>query len=115
MNQQITKSLMFGLALGLSYVSSVAVVRPQAKAPAQRGPAEQSEISDKELKAFAKSYVEFHKLRTVYEPQLSVAKTPQEKGRIEQEAVAKFGAALEREGLTMERYGRSEENTSELQ
>jgi hypothetical protein len=96
---------MFGLALGSSYISSVAVVRAQAKAPAQRVPAEQGEIRDKELKAFAKSYVEFHKLRKVYEPQLSVAKTPQEKGRIEQEAVAKFGAALEREGLTMERYG----------
>jgi len=48
--------------------------------------------------------VEFHKMRTIYEPQVGVAKTPEEKTRIQQEAVAKFSSVLEREGLTMERY-----------
>ena len=105
MNPQITKSFIVGAIFAMSHITSVGSSRAQVSAPAQRGPAKQVQISDKELKAFAKSYVEFHKLRAVYEPQLNVAKTPQEKGRIEQEAVAKFGAALEREGLTMERYG----------
>ena len=43
-------------------------------------------------------------MRSIYEPQVSGAKTPEEKTRIQQEAVAKFGSVLEREGLTMQRY-----------
>ena len=105
MKKQITKSLLLGTVLGFSLTSSVAPVWAQAKAPVQQSPGAPTQGSDQELQAFAKSYVEFHKIRTVYEPQLNVAKTPQERSRLEQEAVAKFGAALEREGLTMERYG----------
>ena len=105
MKNQVAKSLVFGLALGFSLTTSVAVIWAQAKAPAQQSPGAPTEISDNELQAFAKSYVEFHKIRTVSELQLNVAKTPQEKSRIEQEAVAKFSAALEREGLTMARFG----------
>jgi len=68
-------------------------------------PGASTEISGRELLAFAKSYLEFDKIRTVAELQLNVARTPREKSRIEQLALAKFGAALEREGLTMARYG----------
>ena len=49
--------------------------------------------------------MELDKIRGVSEIQMSAAKTPQEKSRIEQEAVARFSAALEREGLTMARFG----------
>jgi hypothetical protein len=105
MKKRITKALVLGATLGFSVTTSVGLAWGQAKAPLQRSPSAPTEVSDKELHAFAKSYIEFHKLRTVYEPQLNVAKTPEEKTRIQQEAVAKFGAALEREGLTMERYG----------
>lgn len=104
MKKQFTNSLVLGLTLGVSLPLSAGAVGAQTQAPAQQSPGASSEVSDQELQAFAKSYVEFLKMRTIYEPQVSVAKTPEEKTRIQQEAVAKFGSVLEREGLTMERY-----------
>lgn len=95
---------MLGAALGVSVTTLVGLAWGQTKPSLQQFPGASTEVSDKELQAFAKSYVEFHKLRTLYEPRLIVAKTPEEKTRIQQEAVAKFGAALEGEGLTMEQY-----------
>jgi hypothetical protein len=104
MKKQFTNSLVLGLTLGVSLPLSAGAVWAQTQAPAQPSPAAPTEVSDQELQAFAKSYVEFHKMRTIYEPQVGVAKTPEEKTRIQQEAVAKFSSVLEREGLTMERY-----------
>ena len=104
MKKQFTNSLVLGLTLGVSLPLSAGAVWAQTPAPAQQSPGASSEVSDQELQAFAKSYVEFHKMRTIYEPQVGVAKTPEEKTRIQQEAVAKFSSVLEREGLTMERY-----------
>ena len=104
MKKQFTNSLVLGLTLGVSLPLSVGAVCAQTQAPAQQSPGMSTEVSDQELQAFAKSYVEFHKMRTIYEPQVGVAKTPEEKTRIQQEAVAKFSSVLEREGLTMERY-----------
>ena len=104
MKKEFKKSLVVGLTLGVSLTLADGVVWAQTQAPAQQSPGASTEVSDQELQAFAKSYVEFHKMRTIYEPQVGVAKTPEEKTRIQQEAVAKFGSVLEREGLTMERY-----------
>lgn len=104
MKKQFTNSLVLGLTLGVSLPLSAGAVWAQTQAPVQQSPGASSEVSDQELQAFAKSYVEFHKMRTIYEPQVGVAKTPEEKTRIQQEAVAKFSSVLEREGLTMERY-----------
>ena len=104
MEKRFTKSLMVGLALGVSLPLSPGAVRGQTQAPAQQPADPPTQVSEQELHAFAKSYVEFHKMRTIYEPQVSVAKTAEEKTRIQQEAVAKFGSVLEREGLTMQRY-----------
>jgi len=103
MKKEFKKSLVVGLMLGVSLTLANAVWA-QTQAPAQQSPGASTEVSDQELQAFAKSYVEFHKMRTIYEPQVGVAKTPEEKTRIQQEAVAKFSSVLEREGLTMERY-----------
>ena len=94
-----------GIALRLSLASTAALTWIASQATGQQSPGASTEISGRELLAFAKSYVEFDKIRTVAELQLQVARTPQEKSRIEQLALAKFGAALEREGLTMARYG----------
>ena len=69
-------------------------------------PSKQTEIGDKELRAFAKSYLEFHKIRAEYEPALNQARDSQEKGKIEQEALAKFSKAVQRQGLTLEGYFR---------
>lgn len=69
-------------------------------------PSQQTVVGDKELRAFAKSYLEFHKIRAEYEPALNQAGNSQEQGKIEQEALAKFGKAVEKHGLTLEGYFR---------
>lgn len=74
--------------------------------PSLQQPSKQTEIGDKELRAFAKSYLEFHKIRAEYEPALDQARSPQEQGKIEQEALAKFAKAVQRQGLTLEGYFR---------
>jgi hypothetical protein len=86
-----------GLTLGLSGAQ---------EKPALQQPSNQFEIGDKELKAFAKSYLEFHKIRAEYEPALNQARDSQEQGKIEQEALAKFGKAVQKQGLTLEGYFR---------
>ena len=88
---------MAGLTVGLSGAQ---------EKPALQQPSKQSEIGDKELKAFAKSYLEFHKIRAEYEPALNQARDSQEQGKIEQEALAKFGKAVQKQGLTLEGYFR---------
>jgi hypothetical protein len=89
------------LALCLTPYGSNSPLHAQTIGPDQRP---QGAISDNELKAFAKAYVQFYKIRDEYEPKLGSATSPQEKGQVEQEAVAKLGAALQREGLSMQRY-----------
>ena len=89
-----------GLAL-----SSTAAIQAQENSTNQR-PSQPTEVGDKELRSFAKSYIEFHKIRMEYEPALNKAYDQQEKNKLEQEAVAKFGKAVEKQGLTLESYFR---------
>ena len=105
MKNKMMNLLIFGVALIVLLTSSVTVVWAQANGAERQSFAGPEKFSDGELQAFAKSYVELDKIRGVSEIQMSAAKTPQEKSRIEQEAVARFSAALEREGLTMARFG----------
>ncbi len=74
--------------------------------PPQQGSGQQVNVSDKELRAFAKAYVEFHKIRQRYEPSLSNAKDPAEKERIQQEGNSKVKEAVEKQGLSVESYNR---------
>ena len=69
-------------------------------------PASKPRSATKSLRAFAKSYLEFHKIRAEYEPALNQARDSQEQGKIEQEALAKFGKAVQKQGLTLEGYFR---------
>jgi hypothetical protein len=89
-------------------VSLACVVIPLAAAqemPQAPGSLPNNKIGDSDLRAFAKAYIEFEKIRGEYEPKLNTANSPQEKGAVEQEAVAKLNKALENEGLTMQQYG----------
>lgn len=95
MKKFIAIPVVFGLALNLSYFASILPSHAQGKAADQPSATAQGTVSDSELKAFAKAYVKFHQIRAEYEPKLNVAKTQEEKGKVEQEAVAKFGAALD--------------------
>jgi hypothetical protein len=79
-------------------------VEAQQSTPNPIAPGEQTPISDNELRSFAKTYLEFEKVRAEYGPRIGTASTPEEKGAVEQEAVLQFGKALEKEGMTMQQY-----------
>ena len=72
--------------------------------PSQQGPGEQVRIGDEELRAFAKAYVEFQRIRQRYESSLRDAKDSAEKARIQQEGNLKAKEAVERQGISVERY-----------
>jgi hypothetical protein len=91
---------MFTLAVGLIGLLFGSVIS------AQEVPEQKANISDKELKAFAKAYVEVDKIRLAYEPSLRNAQSPEQVQNIQQEATVKMEKALEEQGLTSETYVR---------
>ena len=88
----------FAVIFGGLVATPTIVVRAQDKARDQQ-PSQQSEISDKELKAFAKAYVEFHKIRSAYENSLDDVGNRQEQTKAQHEALIKIDKALEKQGL----------------
>jgi hypothetical protein len=93
-----------GAGLLLSMLLPASMIQAQEAVPGPSTPGEQRAVSETELRSFAKAYVEFEKIRNEYAPKVGSAATPQEKGAVEQEAVVKFGKALEKEGMTMQQY-----------
>ncbi len=71
---------------------------------AQESPKQQLNVSETQLRAFAKVYVEVEKIRQAYEPRLKEAKNPEEGKQIQNEAASKMQGALTKEGLTEESY-----------
>lgn len=71
---------------------------------AAAGPA--TTISEKDLNAFVKAYVDYQNIRARYGPALERAPDPEQKKRIEQEANTKAKQSLDAHGLTSERYNK---------
>ena len=93
------------IAMALLAGCIVLGVEAAPPAEAQRKPsAETATVNDKELKAFVKAYVEYHRIRSTYGPALDSAKDPARKKQIEQEANAKVKQSLDAQGLSPERY-----------
>jgi hypothetical protein len=67
---------------------------------------ESSNVSDKELRAFAKAYVEYQKIRQSYEPKMNNTRDEKEKLKIQREGDDKVKQALEKQGLTPQGYNR---------
>jgi hypothetical protein len=72
---------------------------------AQQSANQQMNVSEDQLRAFAKVYVAVEKIRQAYEPRLKEAKDPEEGKKIQKEAVSEMQGALTKEGLTEESYG----------
>jgi len=68
--------------------------------------ADPSTVSDKNLKAFANAYVEYHKIRQTYEARIGKVQDPMEKEKIQREGDSKVKQALEQQKLTPETYNR---------
>ncbi len=71
---------------------------------AQELPRQEMNVSDSQLRAFAKVYVQVDKIRQEYEPRLNEAKDPEEGKQIRMEAVTKMQEAAAKEGMTEESY-----------
>ena len=80
----------------------IAIVPYSKHGLAQESPAQ--DISEGQMRAFAKVYVQIDKIRQFYEPQMKEAKDPEEAKAVEKEAVSKMHEALIKEGLTEESY-----------
>ena len=74
--------------------------------PKQAAGEQQNKVSDEELRSFAKAYVEYHKIRQKYEPQLQATKDPQQNKKIQDEANAKVKDVLAKQQLTAQQYNR---------
>ena len=91
--------------IGLQFLSFPPVTGAQ-DLPKQSQPAEPTKLSDKDLRAFARAYVAYQKLRQTYEPRLNRARDPEERAQIQREGDLKVKEALEKQGLTPQSYNR---------
>ena len=71
---------------------------------AQESPKQPTNVSEAQMRVFAKVYVEVEKIRQAYEPRLKEAKNPEEGKQIQSEALSKMQGAITKEGLTGESY-----------
>lgn len=69
-------------------------------------PDRQAKISDEELKAFAKTYVEFQKIRLAYENSLDYGRDRQEQSKAQHEALIKIEKAFQEQGLEQDSFAR---------
>jgi predicted ATPase with chaperone activity len=105
MTDFIRSALVVG-ALSLSVNLFALVAWGADAAPKQGSTTESSNVSDKELRAFAKAYVEYHKIRQNYEPKMNNTRDEKEKLNIQREGDDKVKQALEKQGLTPQGYNR---------
>ena len=97
MQKSVRSIMMFGLAAALIGLLSNPVVRAQ-EAPTR------SNISEEELRVFAKAYVQVDRIRLAFEPMLRNTQNPEQVQNIQQEATGKMEKAVEEQGLTKESY-----------
>jgi poly-D-alanine transfer protein DltD len=91
-------------SVGAIFVVAFLVLPFAKQGSAQESTKQQLNVSETQLRAFAKVYVEVEKIRQAYEPRLKEAKNPEESKQIQNEAASKMQGALTKEGLTEESY-----------
>ena len=89
--------------LATIFVSAFLMVVVTKPLVAQVAPKPQ-ELDEKQLRSFAKVYVQVEKIRQEYEPRAKEASGPEEGKQIQQEAQSKFQQVLTKEGLSEENY-----------
>lgn len=89
--------------LATIFVSAFLMVVVAKPLVAQVAPKPQ-ELDEKQLRSFAKVYVQVEKIRQEYEPRAKEASGPEEGKQIQQEAQSKFQQVLTKEGLSEENY-----------
>jgi hypothetical protein len=90
--------------IGVIFVAGFLILPFAKQGRAQESPKQQMNVSETQLRAFARVYVEVEKIRQAYEPRLKEAKNPEEGKEIQKEAVSKMQGELTKQGLTEESY-----------
>lgn len=90
----------FGMLIGVLFLSIGPAVQGQGASN------QQENVTDKELAAFVKVYVQVQKIRSQYEPVLKNTQDPKERQKIQQEGDSKVRAALEKQGFAVEKYNK---------
>ncbi|MGH7768382.1 MAG: DUF4168 domain-containing protein [Candidatus Binatia bacterium] len=103
MPSYLSSRILFGVVTIL-----IGLWSPPAQAQDSPKPSQQAStnLSDKDLRSFAKAYVEYHKLRQSYEKQISSVQDAKQKEQLQREGDAKVSKALEKQGLTPQSYNR---------
>ena len=100
---------MFGNFLSFAFVGfllgSGGLGSTQQTAPSTAS-ADRENISDGELRAFVKAYVENQKIRQKYEPTLENNTDPQKNREIQERANAELKKSLAKQNLTVEQYNK---------
>lgn len=93
------------LSIAMStWTMGATAVSYSADQPRQSPSSEASKVSDKELSAFVKAYVDYQKIRASYTPVLEKTDDSGRKKQIEQEANEKVKRSLDSNGLSAQRY-----------
>ena len=65
------------------------------------------EVSDKDLQAFAKAYVEVQKIKTSQQGSLNNTSDPQQAQKIQQDTNTEMAKAVQKQGFTPETYAQT--------
>ena len=96
-------SLVFGHFMVFICLLAAPAVPAQEVKPQPPGVA-QASVSESDLQAFAKAYIDYHRIRRTYETRIRKAENAKEKDKIQKEGNAKVKQALEKQRLTTQSY-----------
>jgi len=86
--------------------ASLAQQTPLQQPGAEQPPVQQTDLSESQLRSFAKVYVQIEKILKTYEPQLKQAKTPEDGQQIQNEQASKIQQALTQGGVDAQNFHR---------
>ncbi len=110
MRQFIAHPVMFIALLSLGSLLWTPVIHAQVHSqPPSAGQSTQQaqprkDVSDKELQAFAKAYVEVQKIKESHQVSLKNAQDPEQVQKLQQKTNAEMTKAMEKQGFTPEAY-----------
>jgi Domain of unknown function (DUF4168) len=76
----------------------------QSNVWAQEKAGTQKNLTDQELRNFAKAYVGYHKIKQDYENRINRTQDPKERQRLQAEGDTKVSQVLQKQGFTNESY-----------
>ena len=100
------KNIIGGCIYALALIVASPLALPTLTGAEEQPTRARTEISDKQLKSFAKAYVGYQRIRQIYEPKIANTSDLKEKERIRHEGDAKVSQLLARQGLNARIYNR---------